>query len=166
MNNQFDEQRFRRLQQENKQLQEKLNRAKQARDDAIAAMADLDKQNQNLWTAVLKAADELDRLHKENTRLVRELEVSHVIGGALMDRAVALTRLLNKNSVCSPKTTDGVPVVPGMTLWYRSPAGIVETPVLDSWSEIENTMAEDEYYGPIAFYSNKQAAEAAREEKQ
>lgn len=64
-----------------------------------------------------------------------------------------------------PKTADGAPIVPGMALWYRSPAGIIETPPLDTWAEIEGMIAEDEDYGPDTFYSTRAAAEAAESEK-
>ena len=63
-----------------------------------------------------------------------------------------------------PKTADGVVITPGMVVFYHSPAGIIETPPLDSWSEIEGTLMEDEDAGPVNFYSTRAAAEAAKEE--
>ncbi len=56
-----------------------------------------------------------------------------------------------------PKTADKVTIVPGMTLWYRSPAGIIETPTLDSWAEIEDVLSEDEDMGPKLFFSTLEA---------
>ncbi len=58
-------------------------------------------------------------------------------------------------------TEDGVLITPGMVLWYRSPAGIVPTPPMDSWADVEGTIAEDEHYGPDTYYSTRVAAEAA-----
>jgi len=57
-----------------------------------------------------------------------------------------------------PKTEDGVPIVPGMTmsLWYRSPAGIVEAPPPETWADVWSIAD-----SLNQFYSARAAAEAA-----
>ena len=61
-----------------------------------------------------------------------------------------------------PKTADGVPVTPGMVLWYKSPAGIVPTEPLPDWSEVASCL-EQEWGSP--FYSTQAAAEAGGGDK-
>lgn len=51
------------------------------------------------------------------------------------------------------KTADGVPLTPGMTLFYRSPAGIIETPRLVYWEQCDK-------YEPQLFSSRRAAEEA------
>ncbi len=65
------------------------------------------------------------------------------------------------------KTTDGVYIVPGMTVWYWSGTGPIETPKMDSWAELEGMLAEDEMIGPVDYYSTEAAIrEALGAEKQ
>ncbi len=84
----------------------------------------------------------------------------------LLAERVADKKEIDRLQAGLQKTKDDVYVVPGMTLWYRSPAGIIETPTLDSWAEIEDTLGEDEDVGPVAFYSTRETTEKATQSEE
>jgi hypothetical protein len=56
-----------------------------------------------------------------------------------------------------PKTADGVPVLPGMVLWYRSPAGIIPSEPVRNWADLVGYLDDQ----GCVFYSTREAAEAA-----
>ncbi len=81
----------------------------------------------------------------------------HVLAAAFRECADEINRLTAELARV-PKSADGKAIMPGDILWYRSPEGIVCTPVLRSWADIEATLADHD--GPAAFYSSREALEA------
>ena len=105
-----------------------------------------------------KALNEIARLEAENKQLLTFRGLPSQ--GAIYLHAIKTITELQAIVATLFKTEDNVTIVPGMTLWYRSPAGLIETPILDSWAEIEGTIAEDEFIGPVLFFSTRKALEA------
>jgi hypothetical protein len=61
-----------------------------------------------------------------------------------------------------PKTADGVPALIGMTFYYHSPAGIIETEVINDWGELAGMFTSDLDEFQARLYSSRKAAEAGR----
>ena len=80
-------------------------------------------------------------------RLGSDLEAAH-------DKIAEQQAIIDK----LPKTADGVPVVPGMALYYTTAGGgIIESPAILDWEEIHDEVGDNMHSTPEAAQLKEQA---------